>query len=87
VIEKDSIVATPYKGKVKKFFTHDFDGEIWVFFSADYYLHLQDEVGGRLINKIDSTTGMNVILNNCMFPYDHSCICCIEMLLWKVYEN
>lgn len=83
IVKQDPDVATPYKARIKRFFTHEFGGEIRVFFSADYYLHLQDEVDGRLVDLIDEITGMNAVLNNRMFPYSYTSIRPVEMFLCK----
>lgn len=34
--------GTPFKVKIHKFFSHDYMGEISIYFSVDYYTHLQD---------------------------------------------
>lgn len=83
VVKRDSSSATDYKAKIKKFFTHDFGGEIRVFFSANYYLHLQDEVDNQQVDLVDKITGMNVILNNRMFPFDFTCIRPIDSIICK----
>jgi hypothetical protein len=79
VVKPDSGVdGTPFKAKIRGFFSHDFMGEISIYFSADYYTHLQDisYEGSKeiYVDLVDEVTGMNVVYNNRWCPFDYTCI-------------
>jgi len=86
VVKPDSGVDdTPFKAKIRGFFSHDFMGEISIYFSADYYTHLQDisYEGSKeiYVDLVDEVTGMNVVYNNRWCPFDYTCIRPVSSIL------
>ena len=49
-------------------------------------MHLQDEDDNLQMDLVDEITGMNVVLNNRMFPFDYTCICLVESIICKFME-
>lgn len=87
VASNNDLQETPYKARIRRFFKHDFNGEISTYFSADYYTHLQDVSyeGFReiYVDLIDEVTQMNVIYHDRWCPFDKTCIRPISSILHK----
>ena len=83
VVKHNNPLATPFKGNITAFFSHEFQGFIQVYFTANYYEQMRISSSGQETNLVDKFTGMNFIKNNVFVPFDDTCIRPMSCIMHK----